>query len=366
MEKLRFIKLDYNYADFSTSISPAIEKALEERKVPSSIVLDVFKGDSFTVGFLDDPEKSLDLDYCNKKGIIVRRRQNAGGAIWGPNGAALIALYADTKLPWVPMKTIKDAFYITLSNLADALRELFNIDAVYRPLNDVEVEGRKLVPTSARLEKNILTMRLLINVTPTDRNIMANAIRTPIEKMQDKKIKDVGARFTCLENEVGRKLTPIDLMEITNKSLVKIFGREIELVPDDLTELEKRYAEEFQKQYTSDEWFYANSESMRFKCIPEDATKVNGIHKAPAGLIRVTLLICQNKIYDLIITGDFHPTPYQVLRDMEDVLRAKECNIEGIREGVRQIFDRPDVEIAGTEIQDFVEPFIRALRQTGK
>jgi len=105
---------------------------------------------------------------------------------------------------------------------------------------------------------------------------------------------------------------------------------------------------------------------MRFKNVPGDAIKVNGIHKAPAGLIRVILLICQNRIYDLIITGDFHPTPYQVLRDMEDVLRGKECNIEVIRKAVKQIFDRPDVEIAGTEIQDFVKPFIMAFHQTEK
>lgn len=365
MEQLRLIKMDYNYADFSTSISPAIEKALEERKAPSSVVLDVFKGDSFTVGFLDDSEKSLDLAYCKQEEIIVRRRQNTGGAIWGPNGAALIGLYIDTMLPWVPLKTIKDAFHVTLTSLADAFRELFNINAVYRPLNDVEVEGRKLVPTSARLEKNILTMRLLVNVAPTNREIMAKAIRTPIEKIQDKKIKDIGARFTCLESEVGRKLEYIELVEITNRTVKKIFGKEIELVSGDLTELEKKYGEEFQKKYTSDEWFYANSESMRFKKIPVGAIKVYGIHKAPAGLIRVTVLICQNKIYDLIITGDFHPTPYQVLRDMEDVLRGKECKVEVVRKGVKQIFDKSDVEIAGTEIQDFVEPFIGAFKQVG-
>jgi lipoate-protein ligase A len=365
VEQLRLIKMDYNYADFSTSISPAIEKALEERKAPSSVVLDVFKGDSFTVGFLDDPEKSLDLAYCKQEEIIVRRRQNTGGAIWGPNGAALIGLYIDTMLPWVPLKTIKDAFHVTLTSLADAFRELFNINAVYRPLNDVEVEGRKLVPTSARLEKYILTMRLLVNVAPTNRDIMAKAIKTPIEKMQDKKIKDVGARFTCLETEVGRKLAYSELVQVTNRTIKKIFGEEIELISGNLTELEKKYAKEFQTKYTSDEWFYANSESMRFKKIPEGAIKVYGVHKAPAGLIRVTVLICQNKIYDLIITGDFHPTPYQVLRDMEDALRGNECNVEVVRKGVKQIFDRSDVEIAGTEIQDFVEPFIGAFKQVG-
>ena len=98
MERLRFIKTEHNYADFSTSISPAIERALEERQMASTVALNIFRGGGFTTGFLDDPEKSLDLEYCRKENIVVRRRQNAGGAVWGPDGGALIVLNVDTRL----------------------------------------------------------------------------------------------------------------------------------------------------------------------------------------------------------------------------------------------------------------------------
>ncbi|MFH1954682.1 MAG: hypothetical protein ABIL06_24095 [Pseudomonadota bacterium] len=366
MEQLRLIKTGYNYADFSTSISPAIELALEKREAASAVVLDVFRGGSFTSGFLDDPEKALDLDYCKQEGIVVRRRQNAGGAIWGPDGGALIVLYVDTRLPWVPMKTIKEAFGITLNRLAESVRELFGIEAVYRPINDVEVEGRKLIPTSARLEKEILTMRLLVNVVPTDPNILKKAIITPPEKTQDKKIKDPGARFTCLEMEAGRKISYSDLLALTSKTVEKVFGSGVELIPGELSDLEKEYAAQYQEKYISDEWFYSNSECMRFKEIPPDAVKCEGRHKAPAGLIRVTLLIVNDRIHDLIITGDFHPSPSRVLRDMEDKVRGKACNTEVIGDEIRRIFDRPDVEIAGTEVGDFMGAFSMAFRNAEK
>jgi len=363
VERLRFIKTEHNYADFSTSISPAIERALEERQVASTVALNIFRGGGFTTGFLDDPVKSLDLEYCRKENIVVRRRQNAGGAVWGPDGGALIVLNVDTRLPWVPLKTIKEAFGITLNRLAETVRELFGIEAVYRPLNDVEVEGRKLVPTSARLEKEILTMRLLVNVVPTDTDILKRAIIAPPEKTQDKKIKDPGARFTCLENEVGRKISFSDLFALTKKTVEKVFGNTVELVPGELSELEKRYAAESHKKNTSDEWFYANSERMRFKEAPPGALKAESRHKALAGLIRVTLLVVEHRIHDLIITGDFHPTPYRVLRDMEDAVRGKACNTEAVRDEIRRIFERPDVEIAGTEIQDFLAAFAKAFDQ---
>ena len=64
MEELRFIKTEYTYADFSTSVSPAIERALEQGQAKGTVVLNIFRGDSFTVGFLEDPEKCLDLNYC--------------------------------------------------------------------------------------------------------------------------------------------------------------------------------------------------------------------------------------------------------------------------------------------------------------
>jgi len=366
MEQLRLIKTEFSYADFSTSVSPAIELALEQRQAESAVVLNIFRGGSFTSGFLDDPEKSLDLEYCRKEGIVVRRRQNAGGAVWGPDGGALIVLYVDTELPWVPLKTVKEAFGVTLNRLAESVRELFTIEAVYRPLNDVEVEGRKLIATSARLEKEILTMRLLVNVVPTDLDILKNAIITPPEKIQDKKIKDPGARFTCLENEAGRKVSHSDLLTLTIKTVEKVFGKDVHLVPGELSVLEKEYSAQYQEKYISDEWFYANSERMRFKEIPPDALKYEGRHKAPAGLIRVTLLIVNSRIHDLIITGDFHPSPYQVLRDMEDVMRGKECNTEVIGDEIRRIFDRPDVEIAETEVKDFLGAFSKAFRDAEK
>ncbi len=366
MAQLRRITTEFLYADFSTSISPAVELALEERKAGSTALINFFRGSSFTSGVVDDPEKSLDLAFCRKERIVVRRRQNGGGAIYGPDGGVFIVLYLDTRLPWVPVKTIEQAFPTVLTALAGTIRELFGIEAVYRPVNDVEVEGRKLVPTSARLEKGILTMRLLVNVVPTDPNVLKNAIITPPEKVQDKKIKDPGARFTCLEKEAGRRISPSELERLAAETVEKIFGTDIALVPAELTDIERGYAMEYQKQYTSDQWFYANSERTRFKTIPTGTVKSEGRHKAPAGLIRVTLLVRNRLMEDLIITGDFHPSPMGVLKEMEDVLRGSPCGPDIVEEKIGSVLKRPDVEIAGTTVRDFVAAFQKAFEGANK
>ena len=361
MEDLRLIEADYTYADYSTSLSPAIELALEQRKAPSTVVLDIFRAGSFTVGVLEDPEKSLDLDYCRRENIVVRRRQNPGGAIWGPAGSAFIVYYLDTRDPPVPLRSVKEAFQKGLTDLAEVISRKFDIPAVYRPLNDIEVEGRKLVPASARLEKGILTLRLLINLVPTDRDIMTRAIKVAPEKIMDKKIKEVGARFTCLEAEIGRKVTKTEIKGILFGVVRETFGQSIKLNPGVLTDLERQYEADYQKKYTAEEWFYANSEKIRFRDKPSGAVITEGRHKAPAGLIRLTLLMDRNRISDLIITGDFHPSPLQVIQDMEQALRGKPGELEIVRTELTTLFNRPGVEITGTTVEDFLAAFRMAL-----
>ena len=276
----------------------------------------------------------------------------------------MIVYYLDTQDSQVPLKSVKEAFEKGLADLAEVISGLFNIPARYRPLNDIEVEGRKLVATSARLENGILTFRLLINLVPTDRDILNKAIRVAPEKIQDKQIKEVGARFTCLEAETGRPFTDEDLQNLLKGAVKKTFGPDVILKPGSLTDLEKGYQALYQKHFTSEAWFRANSEKMRFQDRPEGSVITEGRHKAPAGLIRVTLLVHKDIMHSLIITGDFHPSPMKVIQDMEQALKGKPCDLGIIRSELTNILNQPEVEIPGTTAEDFSAAFAKALGNT--
>ena len=49
-----------SYADFSVSVSPAVEKAVVNGDAPPTIFLNVFDQDSITVGVNEDPEQVLE------------------------------------------------------------------------------------------------------------------------------------------------------------------------------------------------------------------------------------------------------------------------------------------------------------------
>jgi lipoate-protein ligase A len=311
----------------------------------------------------EDPEKCLDMDFCRQNGIIVRRRQNPGGAVIGAKGSVMNCFYLDLEQPWVPFKSIKEAFPYVLERWAAVIGEQFGIEARYRPLNDIEVEGRKLVATSARLEKNIMTMRSLVNIAPTNRETMSKAVIAHPEKFQDKKAKEAGARFTCLQEEVGREIGRPEIYDLARRKTATVFGPDMALIEGQLNSQEQSYFNAFHSKLTSDEWFYANSERYRFKEIPPDARRIEVRHKAVAGLIRATILVRDNSIFDLILTGDIQPSPHSVLEDMEKVLRGTDLSIQSIEEQLSKVYYREDVEIAGTQLDDFTELFQKALNR---
>ena len=363
MGYLRLLKTDYTYADLSTSLSPALEKSLEQGLAPSTLVVNYFSADSITIGVLEDPEKSLHLDYCREKGIAVRRRLNAGGAIFANQNSVMNCLYVDVTQPWVPFKTIREAFPYFLERMAAVASELFGIEARYRPVNDIEVNSRKLVATSARLENGILTLRSVINVRPVDRTLISGAIIARPEKFQDKKQKDGGSRFTCFDDEVGRPIERGEIYALATATMRRVFGPELEIAEGELTAKEQQYRDEYLERCKSDEWYYGNSERVRFAKANPAARKVEAYHKAPAGLMGLALLAHEGKVHDVILLADFHPSPYSVMGRLEEALRGQPLDLDILMARVSEVYNSPGVEIPGTALSDFTTLLEKGLKQ---
>jgi len=357
----RFMLVNETYADFSIGTSPALERGVMEGASPNTVVLNVAPEDSFTVGVLDDPEKAIDLKFCRQRDVVVRRRNTTGGTIYTAKGSAIICYYLQMADPAVP-RTIGEAFPRILGDFAQAAQNLFGFPARYRPLNDVEVEGRKLMPSSCKVERDTLVFRLVLNVKPQNVEVTSQAILLPPEKVQDKTLKTVEERITHLEREAGREITCQDLENYARQAVHLSFG-EIEFVSGEMTPREKKYWQEFRELYSRDSWFLANSEAYRFSSIPPGAKRGEQRVKAVAGLIRAVVLKHENRIYDIILTGDFHPRPHNILGDMESALRGATVMPDEIKRRMGEVYHRPGVEISGTTLEDFAAAVLGALEK---
>ena len=299
----RLIVDENSYADFSVSVSPAIEKAVVKGDAPPTVFLNIFNADSITIGVNEDPNQALDLGFCSENGISFRRRPNGGGPVYAGAGSAFLVFYLPTNHPEVP-QTTTEAFPKILTAFSETLTERYGFNAEYRPLNDVQVEGRKLVPTSLKIEDGVMTFRIVINVKPIDTEFAGKIMPMPPEKVKDKVLKDMTSRFTCLEREAGKSIDAAELEEMVREATAHAFGEET-LRKGGVMGVERGYADEFRSEYESDAWLFAKSEKVRFaNLLKRNDTIGRGRAKAVGGLIWATLVLREGRVLKAIINGD--------------------------------------------------------------
>jgi lipoate-protein ligase A len=348
------------YADFSVSVSPAVEKAVVEGRVPPTVFLDIFDADSVTVGVNEDPEQVLDLDFCRDQGIDFRRRVNGGGAVYAGTGSAFLVLFLPTDHPRVP-GTAAEAFPYVLTKTAEVFQRRFGFPAAYRPLNDIEVEGRKLVPTSLKIEDGVATFRLVVNVKPVDVDVAARIMPMPPEKVADKPLKDLQSRFTWLEREAGREVGEDELVLFAREVVEHAFG-ETALVEAELTAAERADAKEFRARYHNDTWLYGKSRRTRLDPLMRAGDSVGtGRTKAMGGMIWATLAVRDGTVIHAIVNGDWHPRPIRSVEWLEEALNGSPAEIAALAERVEAFLSRADVEFAGIEPGDMVTALEKAL-----
>ncbi|RQM49291.1 lipoate--protein ligase family protein [Paraburkholderia bannensis] len=358
----RYVVGGHSYADFSTSVSPAVERAVAERRAPPTVLLNVFNSDSITVGVNEDPNQVLDLPFCRENNVLVRRRVSSGGAIYAGSGSAFLALYLPVDLPGVP-STAAQAFPTVLGHVAEALREVFGLAAAYRPLNDVEIDGRKLVATSLKIESGVLTFRILLNVKAIDTAIAARAMPMAPEKVKDKKHKDLGSRYTYLEQELGRAVSEAELRAWVEACVRRIFG-DIALEAGELNADERAFAQQYESELIDDGWFHQKSEATRYGPHAREGDRVvRGREKAPAGLIWLSLLVRGGVVQRAIVNGDWHPRPLRSVDWLEDGFAGLAATRDACGQHIEAFLAREDVEFAGVEPVHLLTALDKALAE---
>ncbi|QPC43106.1 lipoate--protein ligase family protein [Kaustia mangrovi] len=347
------------YTDFSISVSPAVERAVAAGEAPPTVLLNVFDRDSITIGVNEDPLQVVDMEYCRAEGIEVRRRVNGGGAIYAGAGSVFMCFYLPTALEGVP-QTAREAFPQVLSSVARTLEARYGFPARYRPLNDVEVDGRKLMPTSVKIEDGVMTLRVLLNVRAIDADVAAKALPMPPEKVKDKVHKELKSRYTWLEREAGRAIAPDELETAIRQVTADAFGP-VDLKAGTLTAFERETAERLAAELGSDDWLFGKSEHVLFGPLKPGETVLRGRAKAVGGLIWAALKLRDGVVSRAIVNGDWHPRPTDSVAWLEAALAGCPAQGPAIEERVRTVLAREDVEFAGIEPEDLMAAFEKAL-----
>jgi lipoate-protein ligase A len=354
IEKWRLLDTGVRTAAENMTLDDCILRARNEDIIPNTLHFLQFSPSSVLVGYHQSVEQEIRVEFCKDRGIDINRRITGGGALYFDEpqlGWEIIASKNNLKIP----NDVEELYEKLCEGAIIGLRKL-GVMAAFRPKNDIEVDGRKISGTGGALEGDAFLFQGTL-LTDFDVDTMLRALRIPIEKLKDKEIESVKERVTCLAWELGH--VP-DLKKIKNsfkKGFEEVFGVEFE--KGAFTEHENELFAERLPYFRSKEWIFGLRKPLKEK------QELRAVHKTPGGLIRVSLVtnLRLNRIYTVLITGDFFTYPKRTIFDLEGRLKdtsAERSNIENL---IKDFFAEKKPQIPGVCPDDFVKVMFKALEK---
>lgn len=300
------------------------------------------------IGYHQNLEQEVDLEYCRKNGIPVFRREVGGGAVFLDGNQIFYQIVLHKENP-LASGGKADFFERMLQPVADTYIEL-GIPAKFRPVNDViTVEGRKIAGTGAvEIGDYIILVGNLI--TDFDYQTMVNVLRVPDEKYRDKVFKSMTENLTTIKRELGRIPTWDEMVDPLLRNYERVLGT-LEL--SDLPREVEEEVEKIKPEYLSDDWLFKKrraSENRNVK-IATEVNIIQRIYKAPGGLIRTVFELKDNVLSNISISGDFFSYPSAAINQLEELLEG--VDLSDLNSRLIQFYEDPGIEIPGISIDDW-------------
>jgi lipoate-protein ligase A len=309
------------------------------------------------IGYHQDAQQEIDLEFARLHHIPVFRREVGGGAVYLDGEQLFFQLVIRRDHPGVPAN-IADFYQKFLQPIIDTFRQ-FGVPAEYKPVNDIVTNGRKISGTGAA---QIDDMLILVGNFIQDFNyeMMSRVLRVPDEKFRDKVHKTMYENLTTFLRETGSIPANGDLAAELARRYTPLLG---ELVQKPLDQELTQKADELLLEMNTPEWLLANDhrrlDSTQVK-IAEGIYVVQKMLKTPGGLIRVTAVNQDKRLSDVHISGDFFFFPANSLVDLEQTLEGIPAETDAIAQVVTQFYQQHAIESPGVVPADIAQVLSQA------
>ncbi len=256
------------------------------------------------IGMHQDLNKEVDTAYCADEGLPVYRRHVGGGAVYLDRHQLFTHfIYPRRKAPEFAVNLYPRFIEPVLRTYRD-----FGIDAVFRPINDIHVGGRKIGGTGAAAigEATVMVGSFMFDF---DTERMARCLKVPSEKFRDKLHQSLRDYITTMTRELGSPPAREAVIERFLGHCATVLGVTPE--PDRPDAAEHAAIERAEHTLADPAWTRRPGRprlSAGVK-IAHGTHLGEGSHKAAGGLIRTRLLEHEGHVADLEISGDFTCLP---------------------------------------------------------
>jgi len=304
------------------------------------------------IGFHQDLEQEVDIDFCKASDIPVFRREVGGGSTYLDGDQLFFQLILHRDNSAVPMR--KESFYRKfLQPIINVYRRI-GIPAQYRPINDVIVGTRKISGTGVgEIGDCIVFVGNLI--LDFNHEIMSRVLKVPDEKFRDKVHKSLIENLSTIRHELGEKKAKeweeAHLNALMAEEFEKLLGP---MQPSERDEALQAKIDELGERMMSDAWLCQKGRrvSGRDVKIRAGIKIVQKLHKAPGGLIRADFEVREGKFVNVSLSGDFFCFPEQAISLLESRLEGRPTQEASTI--LERLYSEEGIETPGIEIDDWM------------
>ncbi len=351
MEPIRLLDLKLVPPVRSQTIYHAVAYALDENS-PDTIILVAPTEPYVCIGFHQELEKEVDVEFCRAHGLPIYRREVGGGAVYLDRNQVFAQwVFHRGALP----ADLGERFALYVKPLVQTYEQL-GIPANYRPINDVHVQGKKIGGTGAA---QMGVADVVVGSLMFDFNfeLMSKVLKVASEKMRDKVFQSLNEYMTTMTKQLGKTPDRDAVVDIYLDKCAAALGRKI--VRGEPTAIELALAEQLDAQFVTDEWLYQKGGLRQVGVkIHADVRVLEAAHKAPGGLVRVTARVRDGRIDDLTLSGDFTMLPKSALGIVEQALRGTVLEAKAVQGRIEEVYQRLAVQTPGLTPRDLASAIL--------
>jgi len=301
--RLRVLDFGYVPALRSQAVYHGLAEAIGEGDDP--ILSLVNPNDPYIcVGVHQEIAQEVDEAFCAERRLPIIRRHVGGGAVYlDRNQMFFHFIYPRAKAPGYAV----NLYPMFIEPAVRTYREL-GIAAEYRPINDIQVAGRKIGGNGAASlgEATVIVGSFMFDF---DTATMAHCLKVPSEKFRDK----LKATLDDYMTTMGRELETVPSRDTVKALFLKHCEAALGVtaVADRPTAAEERAIAEQEAALSDPDW--TQRQGRKFVAlgvkIAAGTHLTESMHKARGGLIRAHLVARDGTVADLMLSGDFTCLP---------------------------------------------------------
>jgi lipoate-protein ligase A len=307
------------------------------------------------IGYHQDVNHEVDVDFCKQNHIPIFRRNIGGGAVFLDGDQLFFHLILRENNPLIPRS--KNSFYQKFLQPIINVHHRIGILAEYKPVNDIIVNAKKISGTGVgEIGDCIVFVGNLI--LDFNYEMMSRVLNVPDEKFRDKVRKTIEDNLTTIRRELNdkgiAKWDEVKLNGLMKAEFEKLLGR---LDPAEKDEVLIRRMNELKIKMIDDAWLYQQERSISKKAVKiRSGVEVkHRMHKAPGGLIRADFEVREGKLSGASISGDFFCYPDDAIARLESMLDGIETT--DIPNVLAEFCNHPEIEIPGVVLDDWIKVF---------